>query len=263
MEHTAKRTSADRLLIVEDESLVALAIRRSLERLGYEITGSASSAEEALRLTDSTSPDLILMDIHLKGATDGIEVAEHIRQTHRIPVVYLTAHSDEKTLQRAKKTGPFGYIVKPFDEKALHSTVEVALCKAKMHAELFRTKQKLETILRSLREAVIVVDLKGQIQYFNPAAERLFAAQARDVVNSNVMRTLRFRSTDGAREAELPISKIVMDGEEELRAEMNVVRGDGVTVPVELVLAGYRSERGTIVGLVITIRRKVRGCSEN
>ena len=245
-----------RVLIVEDESLVALSIRRSLESLGYQVTGTASNGEEAFALIASTAPDLILMDIRLKGGDDGIEIAERIQETHRIPVVYLTAHSDEKTLQRAKTTEPFGYIVKPFDEKALYSTVEVALYKSRMDAELFRTKERLDTILRSLHEAVIVTDLKGQIQYFNPAAEALFAKNAQDVINSNIMRTLAFRNVNDSSESRLPISRIVMDGEEELRANMSIKRGDGETVPVEMTLAAYHNERGTVIGIVVTIRRR-------
>ena len=127
-------------MIVEDEGLVALAIQKSLERLGYIVTGSVADGEDAFRVAAETAPDLILMDIRLKGDLDGIEVAERIMESQRIPVVYLTAHSDEKTLERAKLTEPFGYIVKPFDEQSLFSTVEIALYKAKLQTDLARTK---------------------------------------------------------------------------------------------------------------------------
>ncbi|MCQ1536172.1 response regulator [Methanosarcina sp. KYL-1] len=116
-----------RILIVEDEHIVAMGIKRMLKNLGYTVTGIASSGDDAISKAESTFPDLVMMDIMLKGDMDGVEAAKEIRARFNIPVVYLTAYSDSKIIERAKKTEPFGYIVKPFDEKDLHSSIEVAL----------------------------------------------------------------------------------------------------------------------------------------
>ncbi|MCC4769248.1 response regulator [Methanosarcina sp. DH2] len=116
-----------RILIVEDEHIVAMGIKRMLKGLGYTVTGVASSGEDAINKTESTFPDLVLMDIMLKGELDGVEAAKEIRERFDVPVVYLTAYSDSSILERVKITGPFGYIVKPFDEKDLHSNIEIAL----------------------------------------------------------------------------------------------------------------------------------------
>jgi len=105
------------ILIVEDERITAEDIRLSLGGLGYAVTGMASSGEEAIRKAKELHPDLVLMDIVLGGDMDGIEAAKRIRARFNIPVVYLTAYADEKTLERAKVTQPFGYILKPFDDK--------------------------------------------------------------------------------------------------------------------------------------------------
>jgi CheY-like chemotaxis protein len=116
-----------RILVVEDEHIVAMGIKRMLKELGYTVTGIASSGEDAISKAESTFPDVVLMDIMLKGEMDGVEAAEKIRSSFNIPVVYLTAYSDDNILDRAKRTEPFGYIIKPFDEKDLYSSIEVAL----------------------------------------------------------------------------------------------------------------------------------------
>ncbi|MBD2744640.1 ATP-binding protein [Coleofasciculus sp. FACHB-1120] len=117
----------EKILVVEDERIVAKDIVKSLQRLGYKVGASVASGEEALQKVAEIQPDLVLMDIMLKGKLDGIETTEKIHENFDIPVVYLTAYADEKTLERAKITEPFGYIIKPFDERDLHTTIEIAL----------------------------------------------------------------------------------------------------------------------------------------
>ncbi|MCP4040816.1 MAG: response regulator, partial [Gammaproteobacteria bacterium] len=121
--------SPKRILLVEDESLIAQNEKLMLEELGYMVTGIASSGEKALRSLEEDTPDLVLMDIMLKGDMDGIEVADTIRKQHDVPVVFVTAYADEKFIQRAKLTEPFGYVVKPIDQQSLSSSIEVALYK--------------------------------------------------------------------------------------------------------------------------------------
>jgi len=116
-----------RILVVEDEHIVAMGIKKMLKNLEYTVTGVASSGEDAISKAESTFPDIVLMDIMLKGDMDGVEAAKEIRERLDVPVVYLTAYSDNKILERAKRTEPFGYIIKPFDEKDLYSSIEVAL----------------------------------------------------------------------------------------------------------------------------------------
>jgi signal transduction histidine kinase len=119
--------AAEKILVVEDERIVARDIEKRLKKLGYVVSASVASAEAAIEKVAELRPDLVLMDIRLKGLMDGIEAAEHIRTEFETPVIYLTAYADEATLQRAKATEPFGYIVKPFDERDLHVAIEVAL----------------------------------------------------------------------------------------------------------------------------------------
>lgn len=118
-----------RILVVEDDSIIALTIQTRLASMGFEVVGRASTGSEAISKAEKLSPDLVLMDIHLKGPMDGIEAAEMIYGVQNIPVVYLTAFSDEKTLERAQKTSPFGYIVKPFTDNTLRVTLTMAIMK--------------------------------------------------------------------------------------------------------------------------------------
>jgi len=124
-----------KIMIVEDEALLAADLRNQLEIIGYHITAIASSSEKALKRIDESPPDLILMDIQLKGNVDGIETAQKIKIRYGIPVIYLTAYADESFLDRAKITEPFGYMIKPVESRELHSIIEMALYKAKMEKE--------------------------------------------------------------------------------------------------------------------------------
>ncbi|HDZ26431.1 hypothetical protein LCGC14_0735150 [marine sediment metagenome] len=147
------------ILIVEDERVSAEDIKMSLQRLGYPVSGIAVSGEEAVRKAEEMHPDLVLMDIVLKGKMDGIEAASEIRSRLDIPVVYLTAHADKKTLARAKITEPFGYILKPFDDKDLQATIEMALY-----------KQKTENALKE-REMILKINLMETIKALALAIE--------------------------------------------------------------------------------------------
>ncbi|RSD34596.1 MAG: response regulator receiver protein, partial [Methanohalophilus sp.] len=118
-----------RILVVEDEAIVAMVIKRRLQDLGYIVSGVASTGKDAITKVEGTFPDLVLMDIRLKGDMDGIEATKTIKDRFSLPVVYLTAHSDDVTFKKAKETDPDGYILKPFTEKDLSTTIEIALHK--------------------------------------------------------------------------------------------------------------------------------------
>ena len=125
-----------KIMVVEDSIVVSRDIQARLANLGYGVAATAVTGQEAIDRAEETRPDLILMDINLKGPMDGVEATEHIHQRLDIPIVYLTAQSDEGTLKRAKLTGPFGYLLKPFDERDLHTTIEIALYKHESQIKL-------------------------------------------------------------------------------------------------------------------------------
>jgi len=131
-----------RILVVEDEAIIAMDIANTLRNLGYEVTDTVPSGEQAIASVKENKPDMILMDIVLKGEMDGIQTAEQIRAQYSIPVIFLTAYADEKTLERAKKTGPFGYIMKPFEERDIRVAVEIGLYKAKAEFALRESEHR-------------------------------------------------------------------------------------------------------------------------
>jgi CheY-like chemotaxis protein len=154
------------ILVVEDEYIIAKDIENTLTNLGYSVPAIASSGKEAIQKVSKFQPDLILMDIVLKGSMDGVETADQIRSKFDIPVVYLTAYADDATLQRAKITEPYGYLIKPFQERELYSTIEMALYKQAMEKAIKEKERWLATTLSSLGEAVIATDEKGIITYW-------------------------------------------------------------------------------------------------
>ncbi len=165
--------AAEQIFIVEDERIVAEDLKQLLERLGYQVVGSAASGDEALKKIAATKPNLVLMDIGIQGSLDGIAVAEHVVAQFDIPVVYLTAHADDTIVDRAKGTLPAGYILKPFDERSLKTTIELALYRNKMERMLKNAKDWHGGILGNLGEAVMAIDTKGNVIYMNKIAEVL------------------------------------------------------------------------------------------
>jgi len=162
-----------RIMVVEDEAIVALDIVSRLKRLGYLAVGMAASGEAAVDKVGEMRPDLILMDIMLEGQMDGIEAAAIIKDQYGIPVVYLTAYADGETLRRAKVTSPFGYIIKPFEDRELSTTIEMAVYKFEADAKLLLSERWLSTTLRNLGEAVVTTDATGMVRFLNPVAENL------------------------------------------------------------------------------------------
>src|SRR6516164_9194303 len=182
-----------RILVVEDEGIVAQDIRNRLTRHGYTVVGVVETGADAVRLTAELRPDLVLMDIHLKGPMDGVEAAEHIRANWQIPVVYLTAYADDATLRRARVTEPFGYILKPFEERELPTILEMALYKNAAERRLRASERRYATTLSSIGDGVIATDAEGRVSFLNPVAEALTgwaAAEAAGRPLAEVFRTL-------------------------------------------------------------------------
>lgn len=156
-----------KILIAEDEYIIAMDIKRVLEKIGYEVISFVSSGKEVIQKAGEVNPDLILMDIMLSGSMSGIDAAGVIKSKYNIPIVYLTALTDEETIHRAKITEPGGYLLKPFDERGLHSAIEIALYKSKMETqlkiktkELEEEKNKTDELLHHILPKEIIKELK-------------------------------------------------------------------------------------------------------
>jgi CheY-like chemotaxis protein len=240
-----------RVMVVEDEALVAMALESCLKNLGHQVAASAASGEEAVRKAISLDPDLVLMDIRLKGRIDGIEAASRIGQALHIPIVYLTAHSDDETLVRAQATEPYGFILKPFDEKTLKAVIQMTLYRSVMQSKVRRGRDHLDRLLNSIGEAVLEADIKGEITYCNQAAARLLSCEgdkARGQILGQVLQLLDEQGAPGR----LPVSQVLLEGKP-LELKGCVVRsGEEDHRVVDLQLAPMRNEAGNIAGIVLS-----------
>lgn len=174
--------SGARILIIEDESITALAIKHKLERLGYSVLAIESSGDKAIEKTIELEPDLILMDIVLKGEIDGIEATKKITKQFNIPIIYLTAYSDDSILEKAKLTNHYGYINKPFSDADLKSAIETGLYKHKMESKLIDSEENLNAFLNAINEPAFLIDLEGNIKYINKFTENKLG----NVINANI-----------------------------------------------------------------------------
>ncbi len=161
------------ILVVEDEGIVAKDLQAMLRGMGYHVPATVGTGDAAIQTAAQNQPDLILMDIQLRGGIDGVQAAAAINSQQDVPILYLTANSDEATLQRAKGTAPFGFLVKPFEERAIQAGIEMALYKHQTDKQMREREQWLSTTLTSIADAVITTDAAGNITFLNAAAEEL------------------------------------------------------------------------------------------
>lgn len=244
-----------KILIVEDESIVAMDIKHRAEGLGYEVTAITPSGEEALEHVASNRPDLVLMDIVLKGEMDGIEAAQNVRDNYDIPVVYLTAYSDERTLKRAKITEPFGYIIKPFEDRELHSAVEVALYKHQMESKLKESEKWLSTTLESIGDAVIATDKNGRLKFMNPVASQLTGWSHAEAIGQPLTDIFKIIHEETGNPVDDPVVKVVEnDAIIDLPPQVLLINKKGEQIPIDDSSAPIKDENGGIIGVALVFR---------
>lgn len=167
-----------RILIVEDEGIVALNLQQRLQQMGYVVTGMAESGTEGLSLASRQRPDLVLMDIHIKGEMDGIELARMLTREHALPIVYLTAYSEDTTLERARQTRPYGYLIKPFSERELHATIQMALERHSVQQALAESQQLLAQALDAAQMGAVEIDVAQAVVRIDGAPAALLGMMA-------------------------------------------------------------------------------------
>ena len=244
-----------RILVVEDEMIVAHSICAGLERMNYTAVGPAGNAADAIRIALEEQPDLILMDIHLGSQMDGIEAAREILKKHIIPVVYVTAHSDLHTIDRAKATGPYGYIHKPFSENEIRSAIEMALYKHEKQLEINRSERLLSTTLKNIGDAVIATNRDLTITYANPVAETLLGVETDELPGKNLQDVMRLVSEQDSLPVAWPGEELMEQSERWYLPEDCLVAGkDGEHIPVNGSLAAIRGDNAKPAGVVAVLR---------
>jgi PAS domain S-box-containing protein len=249
----ARMTKA-RILVVEDSRVIAMELEDRLQALGYRLEAVVSSGEQAVKAAARARPDLVLMDIKLKGDVDGIEATTAIRADLDIPIVYLTAYADEDTLQRAKLTEPYGYILKPFEERELHTAIEMALYKHRMEKRLRESEQWLATTLTSIDDGVIATDGSGWVAFINPVAAALTGWPQSEVRGRRISEIFEVIHESERAVAPNPAMQALKRGETVDLARHNLLTRDEERIPIEGHSALIRDDGGNIRGVVLTFR---------
>ncbi|PJZ57735.1 diguanylate cyclase domain-containing protein [Leptospira barantonii] len=245
-----------KILIVEDENIVAKDIRDRLVKMGYPFPAIAKNGAEALQSASVLKPDIVLMDIMLtRGKIDGVEVATELRQTMDVPVVYITAYADDQTLIRTKQTEPYGYILKPVRTLELQIAVEIALNKHTMERKLKENQQLLLTTLESIGDAVIATDATGNITFMNRISEGFTGWTIAEVGGRKIQEIVKIVSYSEQDEMSDPISHILETKEQILFvSDIRLVDRFGKDRPIECTASLIHMEDGVTLGAVLVFR---------
>ncbi|MBE9210247.1 response regulator [Nostoc sp. LEGE 06077] len=241
-----------RILVVEDEVIVARTIANQLNQLGYTVIGTASSGQIAIAKALESRPELVLMDVILKGEMDGITAASQIREQLDIPVIFLTAYGDSNTVQRAKTTQPFGYVIKPFTPKDLHIAIEMGLLKHELERDLREHRDRLATLLNSMSDAVIATNEKGIVTFVNPAAELITGWQQVDALGKDISKI--FQLVDEVTETSLenPVAKVLREQQVVYLDDFtSLITKNGSRVPIGDSASPIMRQSGQINGVVV------------
>jgi diguanylate cyclase (GGDEF)-like protein/PAS domain S-box-containing protein len=242
------------ILVVEDEGLIAQDICRTLQRLGYMPLGPLSSGEAAISQVATLAPQLILMDISLKGKIDGIDASKAIRKDHDIPIVFLTAYSDEEAVQRAQLSQPYGFVIKPFEERELYAAIETALHRHGVEVKLQQVERWLNATLNSIGDAVIATSIDGTITFLNPVAEQLTGWSHAEAVGSSLDKVFVLYDAEGVQLTN-PLIQVLADGQmDHLPAGTQLQTRKGIFLAVDDSIAPIRDARGRVSGVVIVFR---------
>ncbi len=244
-----------RILVAEDENIIAMEIQDRLESMGYHVPALVASKREIMERVSDLRPDLVLMDIMLNGHMDGVDAAEEIRTRFDIPVVYLTAYSDENTLQKAKRTEPYGFILKPLDERELRNTIEIALYKHKMEQKVKEDEQRFYTTLKSIGDAVITTDVKGRITFLNSVAESLTGWKQKEALGKRVETVFRIVNAKTGSSTKNPVSGVLQKGVIfNLSENCILISREGREIPIDDSVAPIKDDKGQMRGVVLVFR---------
>ena len=237
-----------KILVVEDEKIIALNVKESLEFLGYVVPAIAASGEKAVEKATQLRPDLVLMDIRLKGNMDGIQAAEQIWNSLSIPVIYVTGHSDKSTLERAKITAPFGYILKPVKEQELHVAIETAL-------QRYEREQLLSAILKGMGDGVILVNPQGRVQFLNQVAESLTGWRQDEARDREFIEVFKIVDEQTRQPVNNPVTAALQqDTTVYLEDRVLLMPKNGTSIPIGDSAAPIKDNKGVITGVVLVFR---------
>jgi two-component system, cell cycle sensor histidine kinase and response regulator CckA len=241
------------VLVVEDEKLLSKEVQDILRRMEYEVKGTASTGEEAVRKAGELKPSLVLMDVVLSGVLDGIQAAEQISRLYDIPVVYTTAHADEKTLQRIRQTAPYGCVYKPVRDRELRAAIEFALDRHGLEKQLRESQHWMAATLRSVSEAVIATDPQGRVKFMSGMAEALAEVRQEQVFGHYLTAVLPLRDPIGGGTLENFAARFLKEEGGTVYHRFPMDRA-GREASVGCSISPIRDERRALLGFVLVFR---------
>ncbi len=244
--------SAIRILVVEDESIVALDLQDRLEETGYSVPALARTGELAINKAREVQPDLILMDINLAGQIDGIEAAETIRQDFDIPIIFLTAFSDQATLERARAAGPYGYIIKPYEIANVHSAIEMAVHRHRLENQLKESERRYRRLFEQSNDAVFILTLDGAIQDVNGPACRMLGLDRDTLLQTSFQSLQPDELLETATKDLMNLSK-----NSTAQSQSKFTRTDDSEIFVDISASVFDQERGLAQAIVRDITDRV------
>jgi len=248
-----------RILILEDDRVVARDIQKQLTRIGHEVLGMAVRGEDAVALALEMRPDLVLMDIRLGGEVDGVEAAGQIRRQCQSPVVFLTAYSDDDTLRRASEAEPFGYLLKPFEDSQLRTVIEMALYKNIAERKLRDSERRYATTLSSIGDAVIATDRRAHVTFMNPVAVWLTGWSQEEALGLPVSETFRIVDEETRETIENPAAQALRQGIRVEPANHTIlIAKNGREFPIADCGSPIIDDRGNTTGAVLVFRDVTR-----
>ena len=243
------------VLVVEDEAIVALDIRHRLESLGYTVMATVARGSDAIAIVEKTYPDLILMDIQIQGDMDGIETATIIQERADVPVIFLTANSDEATLQRAKGSAPMAFLLKPFEDRDLRTAIEIALHRHQQDRLIRQLERRWENTLTSIGDAVIATDCEGLITYMNPVAESVSCFSVKEGLGKPIEDVMALSREETGEEIENPVYGVLRTKDRvDLANGVRLRQPDGTFVPIEDCATPIVDDAGNLDGVVLVFR---------
>jgi PAS domain S-box-containing protein len=242
--------TAASILVVEDEGLIAAEIELRLQQLGYVVSGVVDNAIDVFDHAAVVRPDLVLLDVHIKGNLSGIDVGRRLRDEFHIPFIFMTAHADTATIEEAAALQPYGYIVKPFDKRSLAAAVSTALSRRRAEEAMARMEQWLMTTLNSIGDAVIATDAEYRVAFINPVAEALTGWTRSDALGRPLVEVATILDDDGNDLLSRSVDALA-EGYAARLDNARLVRRDGSHLPISDSLAPIRDSGGAIAGVVL------------
>ena len=245
-----------KILIVDNELSSAQDLQTRLLKLGYEVIGTAATSAEAVKKSVKLKPNLILMNTRLRTGNDGIKTGTLIHSSHNIPIIYISSQAGQDTMRQARSTGPFGYIIRPFDDAQLFVSIEVAQIRFKLESQLRESQQWLNGVLMSIGDGVIAVDNSGNIRFINSRAEEITGWDKTDAIGKPLFEVFKLKDEHSGELLDLSSNLPKARGKSmnESGIEALLMSNNSNPIPVEINFNPIVEQNGNLVGMVLAFQ---------